>query len=520
MKSSSTLSTTLIIGLVLSLGVPIGSVQASLPSPDGDSVDLSDPSVRDLVQVPPAALAVLTPGGDTPGVTNPSPEAVTAVVPIGAIGRVVQVSLRTSAGPVSLSFTGATGLGSGTPEVTATVVPSPTDSEATRGILAQSERIRLVANNLSFSSVEVCVPYNRPALLGATSDLDRFRLVHFSAAGERDITTATVRSGTDWQICGLSSTFSEFQGVLLAGSRLAGSNRYGTAAAVAREVAPNGARRVLVASGEDYVDGLIAGLAAARSNAPLVLVRPNSLPSETAAALASLRPREIQIVGGPTAVNLSVATTLATRTGATVTRVGGANRYATAADLMKISFPSGARTVLLVSGQSFADALAAGAVAANENAAMLLTSPTQLPAATRDALTTLKPERIIIVGGTSAVSAAVMQAASEYGQVFRIGGADRYATSAILAARFASASHIVAVTGRNFPDGIVATSLAGRRGAPILLVNGDALTSPVNVRLRAIRAQNLFVLGGRNAVGANAELTLVRGLVSQAAVAL
>jgi putative cell wall-binding protein len=179
---------------------------------------------------------------------------------------------------------------------------------------------------------------------------------------------------------------------------------------------------------------------------------------------------------------------------------------------MESAAGSAATTVFLVSGRSFADALSAGAVAANEGAAMLLTEPDRLPAATRTALAKLAPERIVIVGGKSAISDEVMTAASGYAQVVRVGGTDRYATSAILAARFTSATTLVAVTGRDFADGIVATSLAGPRRAPILLVNGDQVSASVRLRMRAIAPQHLFVLGGRSAVGANAELSLVRGL--------
>jgi putative cell wall-binding protein len=269
---------------------------------------------------------------------------------------------------------------------------------------------------------------------------------------------------------------------------------------------------VLIASGEDFVDGLVAGLAAARSEIPLLLVRRDSVPAETLGALARLQPSRIQIIGGPNAVSAGVAQTLTNRTTATVTRIGGNDRYATAANLMESTVGSAATTVFLVSGHSFADALGAGAVAANENAAMLLTEPNQLPAATRAALAKLAPQRIVIVGGKAAISDEVMTAAREFGQVVRVGGSDRYATSAILAARFASATSLVAVTGKDFADGIVATSLAGPRRAPILLVNGDQVPASVSVRLRAIAPQHLFVLGGRSAVGANAELALVRGL--------
>lgn len=520
MKQS--LTSALIIGTVLALAVPFSSVQAGLPNPDGEQVDLSDPSVRALIPVPAGALAALNPGsapgvpGSSPGTPTPAPSAVTAPVVIPPSGQRAQVAVQTSAGPVALSFTGAIRVGAAAPAISVTVVPSPTTGEATRGILAMSPRVRIVAPSIGFSSVEICVPFDRSAVVASGRDIGRFRLVHFTNGTERDITTRITLAGTGWQICGETTSFSEFQGSLLAGTRLAGTTRYGTAAAVAAEVAPNGANKVFIASGEDYVDGLIAGLAAAKSGVPLLLVRRDSVPTETLAALSRLRPDQIHIVGGTTAVSALVASTLATRTGAQVTRVGGRDRFATAASVVTASFPTGARTVFLVSGHSFADALGAGAVAANEDAAMLFTSRTSLPAVTRETLAKLKPDRIVLIGGEAAISPAVMRAAGDFAQVSRIGGTNRYATSAVIAARFTSVTDLIAVTGQDFADGIVATSLAGNRKAPVLLVNGDALTGAVNARIRAIAPLNIFVLGGRSAVGPNAELALVRGIAPSA----
>jgi hypothetical protein len=65
-----------IIATALAVAVPFTTVKASLPSPDGEQVDLSDPSVRGLVPVPAGALAALNPGspsGNNPGATTPPP---------------------------------------------------------------------------------------------------------------------------------------------------------------------------------------------------------------------------------------------------------------------------------------------------------------------------------------------------------------------------------------------------------------------------------------------------------------
>lgn len=89
-----------------------------------------------------------------------------------------------------------------------------------------------------------------------------------------------------------------------------------------------------------------------------------------------------------------------------VTRIAGANRYATAVLLSVLNFPHGAETVFVVSGSTFADALALGPTVAGKGP-ILLTATDQLPWETAREIQRLKPTEIVIVGGVSSVSAEV-----------------------------------------------------------------------------------------------------------------
>jgi len=90
-------------------------------------------------------------------------------------------------------------------------------------------------------------------------------------------------------------------------------------------------------------------------------------------------------------------TNLQTYTTGSVTRVSGADRYATAANLAA-SFPTSS-PVFIATGKDFPDALAGTAPAAAQHAAILLTSPTSLPSGTATALSALAPSSITILGG-------------------------------------------------------------------------------------------------------------------------
>jgi hypothetical protein len=95
---------------------------------------------------------------------------------------------------------------------------------------------------------------------------------------------------------------------------------------------------VYVATGENFPDGLASGPPAALAKGPILLVRQNSIPSATATELRRLAPDKIIIVGGPAVVSQQVENDLAAFA-ATVERVAGSDRYATAALLSQMTFP-------------------------------------------------------------------------------------------------------------------------------------------------------------------------------------
>ena len=88
-----------------------------------------------------------------------------------------------------------------------------------------------------------------------------------------------------------------------------------------------------------------------------------------------------------------------------VTRASGADRFGTAAAVAGL-FPVGVPVAFVATGSTFPDALAGAAVAGAQGAPVLLTSPTSLPSVTASALARLKPARIVVLGGTSAVADA------------------------------------------------------------------------------------------------------------------
>lgn len=86
--------------------------------------------------------------------------------------------------------------------------------------------------------------------------------------------------------------------------RWAGSDRYGTAAAISHEAYAVGeAGEVFIASGEVFSDALALGPMAGHSPYPILLVRSDSIPSSTLAELRRLHPRRIHLIGGPATIS-------------------------------------------------------------------------------------------------------------------------------------------------------------------------------------------------------------------------
>lgn len=161
-------------------------------------------------------------------------------------------------------------------------------------------------------------------------------------------------------------------------SRLAGSDRYGTAAALAEAFFPS-APAVFVATGLNFPDALGAGPAAAGEDAPAMLVTTTTVPPATEAQLRRLRPPVVYVVGGADVVSNVVVARIGTLTGGQVVRVSGADRYATVAAVADRFFDATTQSVVLATGLNFPDALGAGAVAGALDSPLLLVDGGDVP---------------------------------------------------------------------------------------------------------------------------------------------
>jgi len=287
-------------------------------------------------------------------------------------------------------------------------------------------------------------------------------------------------------------------------ARLSGSDRFASSAMMSAESFAPGRPVVYIANGLNFPDALSGASVAAKNGAPVLLVSPTGIPAVIQTELSRLRPAKIVVLGGPLSVGDAVERQLGTFTTGPVSRLFGADRYATSAAVSAANFTPGLAVAYVSSGLNFPDALSGAPVAAKNHAPVLLVPPGAVPAAIQAELTRLRPGRIVILGGTNSVSAAVQTrlASLTPGTVTRLSGNDRFSTSAAISAASSSPGLPVVYlsSGLTFPDALSGTPVASKNGAPILLVDPHGIPAPIRAELSRLHPDRIVVLGGGNVV--------------------
>lgn len=185
--------------------------------------------------------------------------------------------------------------------------------------------------------------------------------------------------------------------------RASGRDRYETAAELAAGTDLEGT--VFIATGASFPDALGGSAAAGRLGGGLLLTRPTALPESTASELEYWQPTKVVVLGGTGVVSTSVVNQIKSLVpGASVHRWAGNDRYATTAAISRGTYPQGSDVVYLASGADYPDALAGAPVAALEGAPLLLTRKECVPAATKQEITRLGAQYVVVLGGTGVVS--------------------------------------------------------------------------------------------------------------------
>jgi putative cell wall-binding protein len=282
-------------------------------------------------------------------------------------------------------------------------------------------------------------------------------------------------------------------------TRLTADSNTGAAIAWSRLTYAAGAGpTVLLARDDVFVDTLTTGSAQGALDAPLLLTDGDALSPDTATELERLGAQDVTIMGGEHAVSAAVEAELADL-GYATTRLSGATRLETATEVAGAFFPNATTAVIARAfptsdeqTQAFADSLAVGSFSAGTGIPVLLTEVDRLSDSTRAYLDAASVENIIVVGGTAAVSEAVMAELATIDMeskgpgaeltVNRVAAGTRFGTAVALANEFgystaADAPRILLIAGTGadaWASGLPAGAQSGS-GAATVLADGATL---------------------------------------------
>ena len=287
-------------------------------------------------------------------------------------------------------------------------------------------------------------------------------------------------------------TRAETTGPIWEWTRLEGTSRYSTMAAITDEAYPasqNGKlKNLIVATGDDFPDALSGAALAGVLGCPIITTKTATLRAEAKKEIERLASKDgctVYILGGPVAVSDEVVAAIDAIEGVTAERIQGSNREMTAIDVYNLGKAAengfaGNDTFILATGGGYADTLSISPYAYASKTPIFLTRTNgNLRDSVRDVL--LDPangfKKAIIVGGTSAVTEETEQILKgKEIEVLRLFGTNRYRTSAEIvkwelglntdatiqpAVQMKSEGMGIA-TGQNFADALASVNLLGK----------------------------------------------------------
>ena len=198
--------------------------------------------------------------------------------------------------------------------------------------------------------------------------------------------------------------------------RVAGPDRYATARAAADRVAALGVpQTAILVSGSSWADGASASALAYKTGYPILLTPTANLGDPARGYLEAHKPATTLLIGSATVLSAAVESTAKSATGKTVTRLGGSDRYQTAARVAERCLTTEgfvADEVYIATGVVFADALTGGMLAGIKGRPLMLTYSTSCPVNTEAFLNAHQATitKLWLFGGAGAIGANGLRA--------------------------------------------------------------------------------------------------------------
>lgn len=275
--------------------------------------------------------------------------------------------------------------------------------------------------------------------------------------------------------------------------RIAGKHRYETAVNISKSGWLK-ADTVVLAIGENFPDALAGGPLAYKLNAPILLTKNDELGWDTNKEIKRLGATKVVILGSTGVITKKVESELRNLGVRTIERLGGKDRYATAALIANKLGTS--EKAIVAYGNNFPDALAIAPYAARKGYPILLSKTNELPAESKKVLRNVK--ETIFVGGKSILSDSLL---AHTNKPRRIAGSGRYETGTEVVKQLQpnSAKAYIA-TGINFADALTGSVLAAKNNGVVLLAQPKELPNAIKNLLNTKSYISTTALGGKGVI--------------------
>lgn len=287
--------------------------------------------------------------------------------------------------------------------------------------------------------------------------------------------------------------------------RLSGDNRYETSVEVSEKNFKS-ADTVVLASGQNIADALVASSYADIEEAPILLTNKNSISNEVLDEIERLKADKVVIVGGQSSISSSVESRLK-KEDIKVTRISGSDRFDTSdklsQEVSRLSKKSS--QAILVNGYKNIDALSVSSLATKEELPILLNGRNALNMSVKNRLKQMNVNKVYIIGGNNSISSDVEKELKRMQiSVVRLSGTDRYETSANIAKyAYKDFDEAIVASGENPVDALAASTLTGKKEAPILLTNKNKIPKSIKKIIEDMDIGKITIVGGENSITDN-----------------
>ena len=287
--------------------------------------------------------------------------------------------------------------------------------------------------------------------------------------------------------------------------RLSGDNRYETSVEVSEKNFKS-ADTVVLASGQNIADALVASSYADIEEAPILLTNKNSISDEVLDEIERLKADKVVIVGGQSSISSSVESRLK-KEDIKVTRISGRDRFDTSdklsQEVSRLSKKSS--QAILVNGYKNIDALSVSSLATKEELPILLNGRNTLNMSVKNRLKQMNVKKVYIIGGNNSISSDVEKELKRMQiSVVRLSGTDRYETSANIAKyAYKDFDEAIVASGENPVDALAASTLTGKKEAPILLTNKNKIPKSIKKIIEDMDIGKITIVGGENSITDN-----------------